>query len=29
MNERIQAEYSDNFRENLENEVIWNLLREG
>ena len=29
MNNRIQAEYSNNFRENLENEAIWDILREG
>lgn len=28
MNERIEAEYSDYHRVNLENEVIWNILRE-
>ena len=28
MNDRIQAEYSDHYRENLENEAIWNILRE-
>ena len=29
MNDRIQAEYSDHYRENLENEAIWRILREG
>lgn len=28
INNRIDSEYSDNNRENLENEVIWSILRE-
>jgi len=28
MNERIQAEYSDRYREDIENEQIWRILRE-
>ena len=28
MNERVAAEYSDKYRENLENEAIWSILRE-
>lgn len=28
MGQRIEAEYSDNYRENLENEAIWRILRE-
>lgn len=28
MDERIEAEYTDRYRENLENEAIWNILRE-
>ena len=28
MNDRIASEYSDNYRENLENEAIWRILRE-
>ena len=28
INNRIDSEYGDNSRENLENEVIWNILRE-
>ena len=27
MNERIQAEYSDQYRENLENDAIWQIVR--
>ena len=28
MNDRISAEYSDEYRENIENEAIWKILRE-
>jgi len=28
MDERITAEYTDRYRENLENEAIWRILRE-
>ena len=28
MNERIEAEYSNRYREDLENEAIWRILRE-
>ena len=28
MNDRIMAEYDDRYRENLENEAIWRILRE-
>lgn len=28
MNDRIQTEYTDKYRENLENEAIWKILRE-
>ena len=28
MDERVAAEYSDNYRENLENDAIWSILRE-
>ena len=28
MDERIEAEYTDRYRESLENESIWNILRE-
>jgi hypothetical protein len=28
MNDRIIAEYTDRYRESLENEAIWKILRE-
>lgn len=28
MNERVAAEYSDHYRENIENDAIWRILRE-
>jgi hypothetical protein len=28
MNERVESEYTNKYREELENEVIWSILRE-